>query len=415
MTARATAQPGLPGSSPLRRAVDRRRGISRATVLDWMFARAFDGLVYAQIWEDPVVDMDAMDIRPGHHIVALASGGCNAMSYLSRSPAKVTAVDLNVAHLSLVELKKAAALHLPSHRAFLAMFADFSRGEAVRLYDENLRQHLPAFARDYWDARVWSGRRRITIFATNPYRHGLLGRFISIGHIVARLNGVNPADVMGCKTIEDQRAFFDEKIGPLFDRKFIRWITASPVSLYGLGIPPAQYVELAGDRHMADVLRERTEKLTCGFPLSENYFARQAFGRGYDGAGAEAALPPYLEAGNWSSVRDHAARLNTVNLPVTEHLATLPSGSVDRFVYLDAQDWMDTTKLDALWRETTRTAKPGARVIFRTAGQQSIIEGRIAASVRSRWTYHDARSRALHARDRSAIYGGFHLYELMSQ
>ncbi len=34
---------------------------------------------------------------------------------------------------------------------------------------------------------------------------------------------------------------------------------------------------------MALVLRSRLEKLACGFPLTDNYFAWQAFGRGYSG------------------------------------------------------------------------------------------------------------------------------------
>lgn len=30
-----------------------------------LFARLFQGLVYAQIWEDPVADMMALDLSPG--------------------------------------------------------------------------------------------------------------------------------------------------------------------------------------------------------------------------------------------------------------------------------------------------------------------------------------------------------------
>ena len=30
------------------------------------------------------------------------------------------------------------------------------------------------------------------------------------------------------------------------------------------------------------VLRERVERLACDFPIQDNYFAWQAFGRGYD-------------------------------------------------------------------------------------------------------------------------------------
>ena len=69
-----------------------------------------------------------------------------------------------------------------------------------------------------------------------------------------------------------------------------------------------------------------------------------------------------------------------------------------------------TPTLTALWREITRTARPGARVIFRTAGETTILPGRVPDALLSQWTYEPARSAEIFAKDRSAIYGGFHLY-----
>jgi S-adenosylmethionine-diacylglycerol 3-amino-3-carboxypropyl transferase len=81
-------------------------------------------------------------------------------------------------------------------------------------------------------------------------------------------------------------------------------------------------------------------------------------------------------------------------------------------VLLDAQDWMNDAQLNELWQEITRAAAPGARVIFRTAAVPTLLPGRVADEVLSLWEYRDVESLALHARDRSAIYGGFHLYVL---
>ena len=49
-------------------------------LLDKAFALAFKGLVYAQIWEDPVVDMEGLDIQPDSRVMCIASGSCNALS-----------------------------------------------------------------------------------------------------------------------------------------------------------------------------------------------------------------------------------------------------------------------------------------------------------------------------------------------
>ncbi|MCC2114019.1 MAG: DUF3419 family protein, partial [Hyphomicrobiales bacterium] len=97
---------------------------------------------------------------------------------------------------------------------------------------------------------------------------------------------------------------------------------------------------------------------------------------------------------------------------MTDFLADQPPASVDRVVLLDAQDWMSDGQLNALWSEITRTARHGARVIFRTAAEPDLLPGRVDESVLGRWTYDADTSAACHARDRSAIYGGFHLYKL---
>lgn len=73
---------------------------------------------------------------------------------------------------------------------------------------------------------------------------------------------------------------------------------------------------------------------------------------------------------------------------------------------------MTDAQLNALWREITRTAKPSARVIFRTAAEPSLLPGRFDDALLARWCYHAEASRDFTACERSAIYGGFHLYVL---
>ncbi len=399
-----------PSASPLRRAAVRNSHISREGILERLFAFAFDGLVYPQIWEDPAVDMAALEIEPAHHIVAIASGGCNVMSYLTADPARITAVDLNVSHLALLDLKLKAARHLPSHEDFARFFADAASPLNPHLYELFIEPNLDPAARSYWSSKRLLGGRRIDMFARGFYLNGLLGRFISLAHAAARLHGVRPAEIMNAGIIDEQRWFFAEKLEPLFRKPLIRWLTSSPVSLYGLGIPPAQYAELTGGRHMADVLSERLGQLACSHSLADNYFARQAFGRSYRHHDATASLPPYLEAENWATLRNAAQRVRTANSPITDVLAAHPEDSVDRVVLLDAQDWMDEAQLNALWAAITRAARPGVRVIFRTAAPHSPLEAKLDAAILERWTYDSETSLRLGANDRSAIYGGFHIY-----
>ncbi|KQZ71797.1 S-adenosylmethionine--diacylglycerol 3-amino-3-carboxypropyl transferase [Sphingopyxis sp. Root214] len=392
-------------------AVVREDGEQKQRLLDRAFALAFKGLVYAQIWEDPVVDMEALAIAPGNRIATIASGGCNAFSYLTADPAEIVAVDLNTAHVALNNLKRVAIQRLPDHASLRRFFADADSSGNIADYRAFVRPHLDELSRRYWEGRDLVGRRRINGFAHGLYKRGLLGGFIGLAHLVARMHRVDPRQFLEARTIEEQRAIFETKFAPFFDRKFIRWVTDQRSSLFGLGIPPAQYDALADGKPMADVLRGRLEKLTCDFPLKENYFAWQAFGRGY-GKGATASLPPYLQAAHYAAVRARAERVTMLHANMTDMLAAADAASFDRYIFLDAQDWMSDAQLTALWSEVTRTARPGARVLFRTAAEPTLLPGRLPDDLLRRWDYRAAESIDYTRRDRSAIYGGVHLYIL---
>jgi S-adenosylmethionine-diacylglycerol 3-amino-3-carboxypropyl transferase len=397
-------------------AVQQNRTFSRDGLLELLFAWAFKGLVYPQIWEDPKVDMEALAITPDCHIVAIASGGCNILSYLIADPARITAVDLNPAHVALNRLKLAAARHLPSWQVFYRFFGAADDKENLDAYWRFLAPHLDRDTRAYWEARRIGdfGRRRISIFSRNAYRFGLLGKFIGLGHAIARAYGADPRAVLRARSIEEQHDYFQTTLAPLFDKRFVRWATSRQVSLFGLGIPPAQYEALAsagGD--MAAVLRGRVERLTCGFSIDDNYFAWQAFGRCYE-AGGLGPLPPYLERAHFAQIRDRIDRVGILNCSFTDYLRSRPDRSADRFVLLDAQDWMRDDQLNRLWSEITRTARPGARVIFRTAAEPSLLPGRVDPAIMARWQYDTELSRKLGQQDRSAVYGGFHLYLLQA-
>ena len=403
-----------PGADLLKDAVHRNRPLSLEGVLERLFTLAFSRLVYAQIWEDPVVDMEALEIGPGTRLVTIASGGCNVLSYLTADPARIFAVDLNAAHIALNRLKICAVRKLPNHAAFDRFFGAADDPHNVKAYDRYLRPHLDAATRRYWDGRNIIGRRRVAAFGRGFYRHGLLGRCIGFAHLIARLHGRDPRAMLAARSRDGQREAFERVLAPLFERGLVRFILDHRISLYGLGIPPAQYEALHEDRsRMSEVVRSRLERLACDFDIADNYFAWQAFNRGYaaDGAGP---LPPYLQSGNFESIRIRAGRVELQQASFTDFLERQPAASLDRYVLLDAQDWMSPEALAGLWRQITRTARPGARVIFRTAAPATLLPGRVPEALLARWRYEEAHSLELGRRDRSAIYGGFHLYVLKS-
>ena len=394
----------------LGKAVHQNSAMSRTGFLERVFSKLFTGLVYPQIWEDPVVDLEALALPEDANIVVISSGSCNAMSYLTAKPASVTAVDLSPAHIALGRLKSAAAQHLPDYEAFYKFFGYADRAVNVTAYDTHIAPHLDEDTRAFWGKRGLRGRR-ISMFANGFYRYGLLGRFLGLTGFALRLARVDVKAYFKCKTMEEQTAFFEREVAPVYDSWIVRQIAKNRASLFGLGIPPAQYDKLAADGggDVIPVLKERTRKLMCDFPHSENYFVWQALQRRYDPSG-EGPLPPYLQRENYEVVKAHADRFTIVNRSLTDLIGELPDETRDGYVFLDAQDWMTDDQLNALWTEVTRTARPGATVIFRTGGADDILPGRVLDATLSHWTYDRPASEKGFREDRSAIYGGFHVY-----
>jgi len=246
----------------LRQAVHRHKAVTRRGIQERLFTLAFSGLVYPQIWEDPVVDLEALHLKEDEHLVAIASGGCNVLSYLAAAPVSVTAIDLNPAHVALNKLKLAALAHLPDYAAFRKFFAEANRQQNIEAYFDYLRPHLDAATRNYWESRDRIGRRRIGYFGSNLYRHGLLGNFIGAGHLLARAHGKNPRRLLAARTRSEQQRIFDSELAPLFRKRHIRWLLDKPSALFGLGIPPSQFTALKGaEASMADVLLARLQPL----------------------------------------------------------------------------------------------------------------------------------------------------------
>ena len=75
----------------LERAAHQRPAATPRGALERLFTLMFQGFVYNQIWEDPSVDLEALELEPHHRLVTIASGGCNILNYLAAAPAEIFA------------------------------------------------------------------------------------------------------------------------------------------------------------------------------------------------------------------------------------------------------------------------------------------------------------------------------------
>ena len=137
--------------------------------------------------------------------------------------------------------------------------------------------------------------------------------------------------------------------------------------------------------------------------------AWQALARRYPGPG-NLGLPPYLQERWFEHMHDRANVVVPKHTNVRALLETLPARHVDAVILLDSQDWMAPQEIKSIWEAIDRCGKDDVSVIFRTAGAASPLEDPDLLPLRRSWYRDSARSAIGFEKDRSGIYGGFHLY-----
>lgn len=401
-------------------AVQNKEITTKDGLLQRLFAIWFDAFVYNQIWEDPRVDLEALQLDQNSRVLTISSGGCNALNYLLSSPQSVTAVDLNKNHIYLLDLKAAACKGLDDHEAFFDLFAKGKTKEAHVEYLKSIADELDRDARDFWESNtLFNGLLygdRISFFTgSGLYEHSRNGYFLRFFHRFAGFLGCRPELVLAARTPAEQKELYERHIDPFFDSTLIKTIGKLPITMFGLGIPPQQYDELKKDLadggSIIDIYRERVRRLACDYPIDENYFAWQAFGRKYDTVNQK-ALPEYLKVENFEKLEQNIGRLQTKVGSATDAIKNSPPDTFNRFVFLDAQDWMNDEQMTELWSAIAEKALPGSRVIFRTAGAASPLDDALPPELLARFEYKKDLSAKLFKNDRASIYGGFHLYIL---
>ena len=385
--------------------------------LERLFAFWFNGLVYNQIWEDPRVDIEGLQLDRNSRVLTISSGGCNVLNYLTVQPHSITAIDVNPCHLALTRLKLAAVAYLPCHDDLFRFFGCADDELNVANYMRYLRDRLDEQTRQFWEGGSWFRRKvlgpRIEYFRRNLYNFGSMGRFVGLTHRLAGMKKVDTRKFLSAGSREEREIVFEKYCEPVLNSIPLKMLAKVPFLLHALGVPPAQLerIKIEEGRDLLSVYQSRIRRLLCDFPLEENYFAWQAFGRCYDTKDRR-AIPDYLKEDYYPLLKSNLHRIRTHRTALTGFLRTQPDNSMNRFVFLDAQDWMTAEQINELWTEVARVGRPGSRIVFRTGASEPVIERTLKPELRARFVYERELSLDLFRRDRSAIYGGVHVYEM---
>ena len=312
-----------------------------------------DKLYFAQVREDPLLEIEALEPLDDGTYVVVSSGGCTALSLLARGAGRVVAVDLNATQNHLVAFKVAAVQSVDRENLFAFLGAG-TMNPAVRLVNyATLRRLLDPAAAAYWDANK-------SLIARGVLNAGVSERFIRLVATAIRAI-VQPKSridrLLACRSLDEQRELYHRE----WNNR--RWRMLFGILLsrraFDRAYDPA-FFENVSNPSFAAHFRKLVEHALCEIPVATNYFLHHML-RGRYPVGVEGGLPPYLEAGALTGQED----LDLVDGGYAEYLATCEDESVDGFALSNICEWLNEDRVEELFSQVERVAKPGAVVCFR--------------------------------------------------
>lgn len=343
---------------------------------DWAQRAASLPLAFAQVREDPRLDLElARRVPAGGTVVMIASGGETA-SCLGRLPLRLVAVDMNPAQLALARVKwslagKRSADVVAALLGHLPMEAGARRRRMKDLLDE-LGLEEDVFGPSEWIAErgVDHGGRYEVCFAElrarlEPWR----------GELEAVLHSETPVVDFGSVWLD--AAFAEvmslENLVCLFGKE----ATQNP------------------RRNFSDHFAARTREVIGRMPPLENPFLWQIL------AGC---FPPRCRYDWLEDDRPVIAKVEWRQGKMDAVLDSMPAQSADMVHLSNILDWLSPGEAEATLRSVRRVLKPGGQVILRQLNSTLEIDGLEAGIA---WDIE--RGKEMEARDRSYFYPRIHV------
>ena len=355
---------------------------------------SLDRIRYSQVWEDHELLEEGLQIDADDDILSICSAGCNVLALLLKAPRSVTAIDMNPAQISLLELKLAAISEL-EHSEFIELLG-VRPSLKRRAFYEVVRGVLTPMTRRFWDANVDDIEQGvIQCGRLESYFHGFQTR---------HLPHVWPANLFErlrqTASLEEQvRLLTHVGLTPQFEDEFRSYFGRDTMAAQGRD--PAQF-EHVDTSDVGLYFYERFVNACTTLPLATNFYvAHFLTGRYFD----LDVGPPYLRQTNFNELK---GLLHRVDLKVCELEQVLHASRVGRFSKANLSDifeYMSASLSDAVFQALGERIRDGGRIAY----WNLLVPRRSPEHLSDKFDHLSELSQRLWSRDRSWFYRAFHV------
>jgi S-adenosylmethionine-diacylglycerol 3-amino-3-carboxypropyl transferase len=355
----------------------------------------FSAIRYAQCWEDADVLLAALDVKPEHVCVSIASAGDNTLALVARGPRKVIAIDLSSAQLACLALRVAAFRTL-SHPELLELLGSSPCQQRWDLY-QRCRALLNREETQFWDDRRTIVEKGIAGGGKfERYFELFRSRVLPLVHDQTRVERL----LSGGSLLERQD-FYERTWNTLRWRWMFR-IFFSRVVMGRMGRDPAFFRYVEGS--VADRILARTRYAMVHLNPAENPYMQWILCGSH-----RSALPFALRLENFAAIRDHLDCLEWRRQTLDDLLTKTDDTRLDRFNLSDIFEYMSPANFESLLRGIVAASNPGARLAY-----WNMLATRTRPdSLSHRITPLTDQAAALFALDKAWFYNAFVLEEVI--
>lgn len=354
-------------------------------------------LVFTHNWEDPESDHAALKIKNNDAVLAITSGGCNVLGFLLYNPEVIYSIDINPMQSYLLELK-IAAIKCLDYDAFIS-FAGLNENNN-RLNEFNrIKPFLSKEALEFWNTQH-------KLLTAGFIMHGKYERFIRLaGKFMNLLQGKKRVTgLFKEKSKSEQEAYFDtvwntKRFRFLFTMLFNKRILAKR------GLVADYFHFDDGSKSFAESFYNRSKKAFRNIPIAGNYFLSLYLLGKYRNNNE---VPAYLKYENFELIKSRVDRLKIITAEAQGWLDTMPDGSIDCFALSNICELMSEKDTHRLFSAVYRTARAGARIIFRNL----MIPREVPETLKNDIVKDTLLSKHIFDTDRSFVYGKVAAYNI---
>ena len=349
----------------------------------------FDILRYSNCWEDADVLVAALgDSARGGRVLSIASAGDNSLALLTQAPELVVAVDLSVAQLACLELRKVGfgTFEHPELLAFLGVAPGSNRVATYR----RIRRCLSQESRGFWDQHT-------DVIARGVVHGGKFERYF--GYFRSLLPLIHSKDcitrVLEPKTAAQRQQFFAREWNTRLWRTMAKLFFSRTLMGY-LGRDPSFFDQVDGS--VGKHVLAKVEHAVTQLDAADNPYLRYILKGGF-----EDCLPLYLREEHFLQIREGLDRLQLVHGELTD--VSRRYGGFDAFNLSDVFEYMDEAAFANCAGWLAAAANSNATFIY----WNMLVPRSLALTLPGAF-YHEAdRSAELLSRDNAFFYTALHV------